>query len=64
MTTWDDFRQVCVHGIREELDSHDCLLCQEIARKAGLDCSNGKTYIFTSQKQIDEYLGASKQVDK
>lgn len=51
---WDFL--TCVHGIKEGLDSHNCCQCQEIAKKCNYDLSNGNTYIFTSQKQIDEAL--------
>lgn len=47
---------VCVHGIREGLDSHDCSVCQEIAKKCGYDTTNGNTYIFTSVEQIANEL--------
>lgn len=51
----------CVHGIQEGLDSHSCSECQSIARECNFDMSNGKTYIFTSQKQIDKYLAEAKK---
>jgi len=44
----------CVHGRQEGLDSHDCDKCQAIARAAGWDMSNGRTYIFTTQKQVKD----------
>lgn len=49
-TTWK--KMVCVHGIEEGLDAHDCIECQDIARECDFDMSKGKTYIFTSQQQI------------
>lgn len=46
MSSWDDYRLTCMHGIREGLDSHECPECYEIARELGYDLSKGKTYIF------------------
>jgi hypothetical protein len=54
MSTWDDYRKTCMHGIREDLDSHSCSKCQEIAQELGYDTSKGITYIFTSQAQINK----------
>lgn len=57
MGSWDDYRKTCVHGIREELDYHDCVKCQEIAEKGGLKVvPKRETYIFTSQRQINRFL--------
>lgn len=60
MSSWDDYRETCTHGIREGLDDHSCGECQEIAKLLDFDMSNGKTYIFTAtsykkyKKKIDE----------
>jgi hypothetical protein len=35
VSSWDDYRLFCIHGIREDLDYHSCSECQDIARKAG-----------------------------
>jgi hypothetical protein len=59
---WDFL--TCVHGVTESLDSHDCLLCLVIAEKCNYDISNGKTYIFTSQKQIEKELKKAKKKTK
>jgi hypothetical protein len=48
MSSWDDYRLTCFHGVREGLDSHSCLTCQEIARADGKDMTDGKTYIYQS----------------
>ena len=60
MNSWDDYRQVCMHGISEGDDYHSCTKCQTVARKLGYkvittgpECHR-KTYIFTSQEQIDK----------
>lgn len=47
MTTWDDVRLTCIHGVREGLDSHDCPKCLEIAKKRGDPTDDGQTYIYT-----------------
>ena len=46
MSSWDDYKLTCMHGIREGLDEHTCFNCQEIAKKLGKDFSNHQTYIF------------------
>ena len=66
MGSWD--RWTCMHGIREELDYHDCGECQKIARKLELsfedDMFGGTpSYIFTSQKQVDKLLKEKKEKD-
>lgn len=45
MSSWDDFRRWCFHGVREGLDSHDCHECQEIAKEVG-DYEEGNTYCY------------------
>ncbi len=41
-------REICVHGIVEDLDWHDCEKCQEIAKAAGLKViPRSETYIVT-----------------
>jgi hypothetical protein len=51
MTSWDDYRLTCVHGVVEGLDYHDCSECKERAIKKGLDWRfPDKTYIFTEEK--------------
>jgi hypothetical protein len=59
---WDFL--TCVHGVTEGLDSHDCLLCLEIAKKCNYDISHGKAYIFSSQKQIEKELKKAKKKTK
>lgn len=46
MSSWDDYRLTCFHGVREGLDSHPCPDCQVIAKAEGKDMSNGNTYIY------------------
>jgi hypothetical protein len=48
MKSWDDYRLVCVHGVRENLDDHPCSECYKLAEKDGKDLSNGKTYLYKS----------------
>lgn len=30
LKSWDDFRLICMHGVREELDYHDCSECRKL----------------------------------
>ena len=49
-----------MHNIREDLDFHSCDECQFIAKRLGEEVlttgpmCRRKTYIYTSQKQVDE----------
>ena len=51
MGDWE-FRN-CMHGIREGLDSHECCDCQAISIGLGYEQERGKTYLFSSQRQVD-----------
>ena len=35
-TRWSEILKTCIHGIREELDYHDCPKCKEMAIVDGL----------------------------
>lgn len=54
MSSWDDYRLICLHGVREGVDGHSCVACQNIARANGEDMTNGKTYIYQSLPQSSE----------
>jgi hypothetical protein len=45
MSSWDEQKQTCMHGVREGLDSHDCTDCQKVAKEIGLKPSD-TGYIF------------------
>ncbi len=51
--------RTCMHGIREGLDSHDCLQCQKMAVDLGMSFLDGRTYLFES----DPRLGRLKPLD-
>ena len=51
MTTWDDYKLTCVHGVREELDYHDCDKCRDRAIEEGKEYSfPTKTYLYQTEK--------------
>jgi len=55
MTTWDDQRLWCIHGIREELDYHDCPKCKDRAISNGKDYHfPDRTFIYTTEETIEE----------
>ena len=62
MTTWDDFKRTCMHGVREGLDDHDCSSCQEYGAEIGLPPS--RTGWFFSKKmtkvEIEKVLECKK----
>ena len=46
--SWDDYRRTCMHGVREELDWHDCDQCKEIAEAMGRVWEDHRiTWLFT-----------------
>ena len=52
MSSWDDYRLTCVHGIREGLDYHDCDKCKERAIEEGKDYHfPDKTFIYLKEKK-------------
>jgi hypothetical protein len=40
-----------MHGIREGLDSHDCVDCLNLALEMGEDTSKGQTYLYRKKPQ-------------
>ena len=51
--------RVCVHGVKENLDWHDCHKCRKIAKRLEWEwIPKRKTYIFTPDviKQIKEQM--------
>ena len=69
MRVWEDYTRTCMHGIKEGLDYHSCTKCETIARKLGKKLFTSdpepqrKTYIFTSQLQVDK-LTKNKSSDR
>jgi len=45
-------RKTCMHGIKEGLDSHNCIECQMLAQEMRLDMSSGRTYLFQSDPRL------------
>lgn len=51
MSTWNDYRQTCIHGVREELDYHDCSKCKERALNEGKDYKfPERTFIYFKEE--------------
>ena len=51
MTTWDERRLICIHGVREGLDYHDCSKCKKMAEDEGKTWRiPNQTYIYTKKK--------------
>jgi hypothetical protein len=47
MRTWETEKRTCMHGIKEELDWHECLECRLIAEGLGYEwIQYRQTYIF------------------
>jgi hypothetical protein len=42
----EDELRVCMHGIKEDFESHSCTQCQLIARSLGQDMETDTTYFF------------------
>ena len=52
MTTWDDCRLTCIHGVTEGLDYHNCSACEERAIREGKEWSiPTKTYIYLKEEE-------------
>ena len=67
MSTWDERLLTCMHGVEEDLDYHSCQYCQRIAKGLGYEViTDGaqclrKTYLFTSQKQVNKLKKEAKK---
>jgi hypothetical protein len=45
--SWDEVKRICMHGVQEELDWHECPECQRIAEDMGWEwIPHISTFIF------------------
>ena len=50
LNSWNQVIETCIHGVKEELDYHDCPECKKLALEEGLRWYDKKeTWIYTER---------------